>query len=144
VRAQLLELVGQNPHDGGEGRFVFHDVRPDRPMRGELLRDGLEAALLRLRLTEEELKKPEKVREARKYWRDRRVCYHSWRHSFATRMADVLDQRAMALTGHKTAAVFEHYANHRNEAHFRQAAEAHAKVYGQVIPFAREAREVAG
>ena len=42
------------------------------------------------------------------------ICFHSWRHFFCSRMLDyVHDKRyVMALSGHKTEAMLNHYAAH--------------------------------
>lgn len=42
------------------------------------------------------------------------IVFHSWRHFFCSRMLDVIpDKRiVMALSGHKTSAMLDHYAKH--------------------------------
>ena len=42
------------------------------------------------------------------------ICFHSWRHFFISRILDyVQDKRyVMALSGHKTEAMLNHYAAH--------------------------------
>ena len=42
------------------------------------------------------------------------ICFHSWRHFFIARMLDyVQDKRyVMALSGHKTEAMLNHYGAH--------------------------------
>ena len=48
------------------------------------------------------------------YENSREICFHSWRHFFCSRMLDyVKDKRyVMALSGHKTEAMLNHYAAH--------------------------------
>ena len=43
--------------------------------------------------------------------------FHSWRHFFCSRMLDVIpDKRVvMALSGHKTSAMLDHYGKHIEE-----------------------------
>ena len=61
------------------------------------------------------------------------VIFHSWRHRYATKMADLVDERSLGLaTGHKTQAMLEHYANHANENHFKAVSAATEKAFGQV------------
>jgi integrase len=50
---------------------------------------------------------------------ERNIVFHSWRHRYAAKMADLVDARSLGLaTGHKTPAMLEHYAAHVNEQHF--------------------------
>ena len=46
----------------------------------------------------------------------RGIDFHSWRHWFAKNMADHVDMQTLQeATGHKTAAMLEHYADHELE-----------------------------
>lgn len=140
VRAELLALAAGNPHGSGEDRFLFYSADAARPMRVEILLDGLNRALLRLSLTDDELKDPAKVQQARATWQARGVVFHSWRHYFSARMADRLDARTVMLaTGHKTAAMLEHYADHVLEDHLLQLGAAAAEAFGNVVPFRKAA-----
>lgn len=42
------------------------------------------------------------------------ICFHSWRHFFIARMLDYVQDKhyVMALSGHKTEAMLNHYAAH--------------------------------
>ena len=53
-------------------------------------------------------------------------------------MADVLGERTIALTGHKTRAVFEVYSSHATERQLREPSKSVATVFAAVLP-AREA-----
>jgi integrase len=80
VREALLSLARKNPHGIGPTSFVFWSVRrADRPMDFHFLLDGLKDTLLKLSLTEVELRDPKKIKRARKYWKQRAVVFHSWR-----------------------------------------------------------------
>jgi hypothetical protein len=55
-------------------------------------------------------------------------------------MADRLDARAvMTATGHKSAAVFESYADHATAEQFREVADAGKEAFGNIIGFRKEA-----
>ncbi|MGA2765857.1 MAG: tyrosine-type recombinase/integrase [Spirochaetia bacterium] len=137
LRAVLLDLARKNPHGVGPASFVFWSVdRADRPMDAHGLLDPLKAALLRLTLTDDDAKDPEKVKQAETYWRSRRVCFHSWRHLYAARMADRLEARkVMSATGHKSGAVFEVYADHASEKVFQEVSAAAADTFGKLVTF---------
>ena len=49
-----------------------------------------------------------------KYPNPKEICFHSWRQFFCSRMFDVIpDKRVvMALSGHKTTAMLDHYGKH--------------------------------
>jgi integrase len=137
LRTALLELARKNPHGIGPSAFVFWSpVSADWPMKRDELLTELKAALLRIRLTEEDHKDSQKVGEAAEYWRDRRICFHSWRHYYAARMADRLEARkVMSATGHKNGAVFEAYADHAAEKTLSEVRIVGREVFGKLLPF---------
>jgi integrase len=48
--------------------------------------------------------------------KSRNICFHSWRHFYAARMADVEEaEKVMRITGHKSLAVYKEYADHVTE-----------------------------
>jgi len=107
-------------------------------MEADRLVKGLRAALLRLTLSEKELKDPSKLHPAIEYWKSRRVVFHSWRHYFAARIADRLEKRKVMLaTGHANGAVFDAYADHGNEETYREVEEAAQDAFGKLLQFSR-------
>ena len=105
-------------------------MEPDR------LIDGLRAALLRLRLSENEMKDKSKVNATKKYWKRRLFVFHSWRHCFVARMADRLDKRKVMLaTVDPDGAVFDAYADHGNEQVFHEVEKAATDVFGKLLHF---------
>jgi len=107
-------------------------------MDAHLLLEEMKGALVRIRLSEEELKDPRKVREAADYWTSRRVVFHSWRHYYAARMADRLEARkVMSATGHRSDAIFHEYADHVSAEVFDQVKIASNEVFGKLLPFRR-------
>lgn len=62
----------------------------------------------------------------------RNIIVHSWRHRYAAKRADLVDERSLGLaTGHKTQTMLEHYANHANENYFKAVKEATGKAFVQ-------------
>lgn len=51
------------------------------------------------------------------YENSKKITFHSWRHFFCSRMLDIISDKriVMALSGHKTSAMFDHYAKHIEE-----------------------------
>lgn len=91
---KLKMLAEFNPHDNG---FIFYSTVPDKPMDSKQFNKYLKRALKDIGF-----ENPEDI------------CFHSWRHFFCSRMLDyVQDKRyIMALSGHKTEAMLNHYAAH--------------------------------
>jgi hypothetical protein len=49
-------------------------------------------------------------------WRARNIVFHGWRHFYAARMADIeAADKVSRITGHKSRAVFDAYADHVTE-----------------------------
>ena len=116
VREKLLNLAEKNPWDDG---FIFYSDKEGQPMDHKLLNDGLYESMIKIGISKEEKEK-------------RNLIFHSWRHRYAAKMADLVDARSLGLaTGHKTMAMLEHYAAHANENHFKAVSEATEKAFGQ-------------
>ena len=137
IRAELLNLALQNPAGAGPASFIFWSVcKADRPMDFHFLLDRLKDTLVRMSLTDGEMENRAKVAAARDYWKGRAVCFHSWRHFFAARMADRLTSRKVMLaTGHANGAVFQAYADHATEETFQEVRTTAAEAFGNLIPF---------
>lgn len=103
VRLEVLRLARSNPFGWDPERFVFYGNLPDRPVVINVIHDAFKKALARIGISES-LRK------------ERNIVFHSWRHYYAKVVADRVDQRKAQLAlGHITAAMTEHYANHRTE-----------------------------
>ena len=91
---KLKMLADFNPHGNG---FIFYSTVKDKPMYGKQFNKYLKRALKDIG-----------------YENPDEICFHSWRHFFCARMLDyVQDKRyIMALSGHKTEAMLNHYASH--------------------------------
>ena len=109
IREGLLKLATKNPWDDG---FNFYSDKENQPMDHKLLNNGLRDAMGKMGISKEESK-------------NRNIVFHSWRHRYASKMADMVDARSLGLaTGHKTQSILEHYADHANENHFQAVMEA--------------------
>jgi integrase len=120
VRSALLSLISENPHF--DKQFVFYSAVAESPTDSYTLIKGLQRAMEAIGISE-----AERV--------DRNLVFHSWRHFYSTAMADRVGERTMKLTGHKTTAVFESYANHASEKDFKALEDAADQAFGKVIPF---------
>ena len=122
VRAKLLELAYENPY-GSEG-FIFYGSLADKPVDRSVLLDGLHDALAGIGIDAGE----------------RGIVFHSWRHYFAARMADVMTaDQVSRITGHKSRAVFEEYADHITEENLEEVGRVGAEVFGNILSFRKGA-----
>ena len=121
VRSALITLIEGNPWGSGNTLFVFYSLLPEKPTEPHLLLTGLRKALAQIGIDEEERKR-------------RNIVFHSWRHFYAARMADRVDARKLRLaTGHRTAAVFDVYADHALERDLQDVATAMEEVFQNVL-----------
>ena len=131
VRDALLALADTNPH-GPEG-FIFYHVDSDKPCDGEVFRKGLVRAYVDASLSPEDQKNKKKREKAAEELKKRNVGFHSWRHFYATHLANRVEMRTVALaTRHKTEAMAEHYASHKQDEHFRDLSAAVAAAFRTV------------
>jgi integrase len=123
VREKLFELIGENPHRT-DNPFVFYGPFQDKPMAEELLLKGLKKV-------------------CSDYGIDavaRNIVFHSHRHYYAARMVDrMAPDQVIRLTGHKSMAVFEKYADHIIQENLEAAGEVTAEVFGNILQFKRGA-----
>jgi len=121
VRAKLLELAQDNPY-GPEG-FIFYGSLADKPVDRNVLLDGLYDALAGVGIDAAA----------------RGIVFHSWRHYFAARMADRMTaDQVSRITGHKSRAIFDEYADHITEENLEEVGRVGAEVFGNILQF-REA-----
>jgi integrase len=121
VREALLAVLAGNPHtDIPEAeRFVFWGTAPERPrVDGGFMLDALHDELTAMGID----------------WRERNIVFHSWRHFYAARMADIeAADKVSRITGHKSRAVFDAYADHVTEAAIADMGKAAAAVFAGVL-----------
>lgn len=113
IRRALLDQAALNPH--GPAGFIFWGSMPDKPLDGAKIRHDLEAAFQAMRASGAATgeARARVIKAAAREWKERNLTFHSWRHFYASRLADTVDARkAMLATGHASSAMFEHYAAH--------------------------------
>lgn len=91
---KLKMLHDFNPHGDG---FIFYSTVKDKPMDSKQFNKYLKRALAEIG-----------------YQDYKEICFHSWRHFFCSRMLDYINDKryVMAISGHKTEAMLNHYATH--------------------------------
>ncbi|MGO8694637.1 MAG: tyrosine-type recombinase/integrase [Rectinemataceae bacterium] len=117
VRSALLSLEAKSPHTAAPERFIFAGRYPDRPLDANRVLLGMRKALVAMNGGAwGDDKKPTEVAAREKILAEysaRGIDFHSWRHWYAKTMSDRLDAKTVQrATGHKTAAMLEHYADH--------------------------------
>jgi integrase len=121
VREALLTVLATNPHtDIPEAeRIVFWELSPDRPrVDGGFMLDALHDELRAMGID----------------WKARNIVFHGWRHFYAARMADIeAADKVSRITGHKSRAVFDAYADHVTEAAITDMGKAAAAVFAGVL-----------
>ncbi|MDA3947607.1 MAG: tyrosine-type recombinase/integrase [Spirochaeta sp.] len=131
VRDSLLTLAKRSPH--GENGFIFYGTEPEQPMNLDVLGRELNRRFIDISLNDEDRSNPEKREETRKRMKARGLSFHSWRHLFAAKVADQVDIRSVQLaTGHKSQAMAEHYAKHRNDEHARKVFSVVRDIYADI------------
>jgi integrase len=121
VREALPALLEANPHkEVPEGeRFVFWGEAADKPRH-----DGYFA----LSALDKELAAMGVDRRARN------ICFRSWRHFYAARMADAEEaEKVSRITGHKSLAVYKEYADHVTEKAVADLGKTAAAVFAGVL-----------
>ncbi len=94
----LHELINQSPYQN-ETDLVFYGMCRDHPINDKTLLRSMYSAI-------------EKVGIDDRARRERRLTYHSWRHTFNTVMrGKIPDVKLRKLTGHKTEAMTDRYTH---------------------------------
>ncbi len=76
-------------------------------------------------VNEDYYKMLEKIGISESERKERNIVFHSWRHYCAKNLAQVTNRTiGMAILGHKTSAMFDHYADHVDKETFRKMREA--------------------
>jgi integrase len=124
VRDRLMELLGENPHREVADPFIFYGLLPDKPMDQKILIDGLKAV----------------CKAAGIDALTRGIVFHSHRHFYAARLADKMTADQISrITGHKSRAVFDTYADHVIDENIEVMAEATAESFGNILQFRKGA-----
>jgi len=94
---KLRALGETNPHTKGDNALIFYSTVPDKPLEDRTLNKYLRKALKEIG-----------------YENPDEISFYSWRHFFCSRMLDYISDKriVMALSGHKTEAMLNHYGKH--------------------------------
>jgi integrase len=69
-------------------------------------------------------------------WKARNIVFHSWRHYWAARMSDRMTAEQLTrITGHKSRAVFDQYADHITEDNIKEVSNVGREVFGGILKF---------
>jgi integrase len=119
VKKGLIDLLGENPHKA-DNPFIFYGLLENKPMDEKILIDGLKAVC---KITGIDVSA-------------RGVVFHSWRHYYASRMADKMTaDQITRITGHKSRAVFDVYQDHLIDENLEEVGKVGAEVFSNVLQF---------
>jgi hypothetical protein len=120
-----VELLEDNPHTAHDP-FVFYGLLENKPMDAKLLVNGLKEACSLAGIDAAA----------------RGIVFHSHRHYYAARMADIMTAdkitRITRITGHKSRAVFEEYADHVTNENLEEAGSAAGRVFSNILQFRKK------
>jgi len=135
VRRHLLRLVEENPWQHGPQAWVMWSTRtPSRPVDPQHFYRELMKTLPRLRVTQEEYEEFTVRKRERRYWEERKIVFHSWRHFYTSRMAENLEkEKVMLATGHKSGVVFDTYADHVSQEVLTEVAGVTRQVFHRLV-----------
>ena len=124
VRDALEGLLRSNPYKDDPDPFIFYSILPGIPMDGKPLLDGLRTA----------------CKDAKIDLTGRNIVFHSWRHFYASRLADKMEaEKVQRITGHKSRTVFDAYAAHVEDVNLEEMRKAGAEVFGTILKFEKGA-----
>jgi len=118
VRMLLERLLDKNPHKGNFDKFIFYSTLPNQPLDSKQFILGFKEACKEIGIDPVA----------------RNLVFHSWRHFWVSRMADfmAIDQVAR-VSGHKTRAMADHYANHLLDEALEKTTEAGTELFGKIL-----------
>jgi len=120
IRMEIERLLKANPHTDNPDPFIFYSSLPDQPLDSVLFLTGFKEACKTIEIDPVA----------------RNLVFHSWRHFWVSRMADsiAIDEVAR-ISGHKTRAMVDHYANHLLDEAIEKTAEVGAELFGKILKF---------
>jgi integrase len=121
LRDALKNLAESNPWEQGENAYIFFSPVQNKPINTKALSEKFTHALNTIGIDESTRK-------------ERNIVFHSLRHNFTKSLSSHIDQQtAMRATGHKTAAMFSHYADHKTEEEFLNMLTASTDAWGTLF-----------
>jgi integrase len=123
VRKALMELLEENPHRTDDP-FVFYGFLEGKPMDNKVLIRGLKEACSLAGIDASA----------------GNIVFHSHRHYYAARMADKMTaDQITRITGHKSRAVYEEYADHIIDENIEEVGAVGAEVFRNILKFRKGA-----
>ena len=117
LRRLLIEQAKKSPYGYKKDNFIFYGYTQSIPCQGRHWNEALHENCKAIGIKD-----------------FKEVTFHSWRHFFTTFMADKVDERKLQLvTGHKTRAILEHYANHESEATLNELEKVASKLFLPIL-----------
>jgi len=138
VRAELMELLAENPHNSADDPFVFYTLSAGKPCGNKIILEGfykaIEAVNLKYKLEAEnkKLEKPLFAIDTKK----RNICFHSFRHYFCTKTAENESaEKVKKVSGHLTDSVFSNYSNHVEEKNVIEVGKVVSGIFSNILQF---------
>jgi integrase len=123
VKEELMDLLEENPHKTDDP-FVFYGLLENKPMDNKILIGGLKEACSLAGIDAAA----------------RGIVFHSHRHYYAARMTDKMTaDQITRITGHKSRAVFEEYADHLINENLEEVGAVGAEVFKNILQFRKGA-----
>jgi len=124
VKKMLLELLAENPHKT-DNPFLFYGLEPDKPRAdGKFMGNALRQIFTQCGID----------------YKARKICFHSWRHFYAARLADKMTaEQVQRITGHKTKAVFDIYADHVIDENIEAVGIEAEQIFNRILQFKKGA-----
>jgi len=120
VRAALLDLLDDNPHEGIPDPYIFYSMRPDKPTDPQIILEGLKNALKKINVD----------------YKARKIHFHSWRHWFCSKLTEIIEGEKVAkVSGHLSEAVLKKYADHIEIKNIQEVRKAAAQAFESVLQF---------
>ena len=137
VKAILVDLLKDNPHESDNPFLFYAQELADSPCDKKIILNGFKKAMDSVNKKFKEaaekagLEKPEMHID----YKVRKICFHSWRHYFVTLGAKKAeDKKVQEVSGHLTKSVFRTYAEHYNDSDIRQVGEVMRPAFQQLLP----------
>lgn len=137
VKALLMDLLKDIPHNSADPFFFYAQEKPDSPCDKKVMLNGFKKAMdsvnkkFKEAAAKASLEKPEMAID----YKARNICFHSWRHYWVTCGAKKAeDKKVMEASGHLTKSVFRAYAEHYSDNDIREVGKAMHPALQQLLP----------
>jgi len=126
IQDMLYQLLQETPHKKKDNPYIFYSDNPQKPCSANLF-------LRNFRFACNNVSKSSRIFIDLK---ERKLDFHSFRHSFSTRMAERIEENKMArITGHKSEAAARIYQNHITARILLEMKNETALEFKEILPF---------